>query len=554
MIVLSFILFLFKPILFTCDILTIHSNLKFFNVLIDSPFYWRIVKLLFIFSLVTSNIIIFNFIFSLFIHTNQNKKNNIIAPNFGLCIGKDLHNNNVYIPESSLYQNILVTGCIGSGKTSSALYPFTFQLMKYESSNCIKKLGFLILDVKGNYSNKVLEFAHSCNRESDVIVIEINGFYKYNPLDKPDIKASVLANRLKNILLLFSPNNSESYWIDKAEQILEACINFCRLYNNYYVSFDEIHKLVTNYEYFSQKVSTIRKIFLSGNLSDAEIYNLHSSISFLENDYFCLDSRNFNLLKSEITRITNCFVSDYEVKKTFCPSKINENFFGFDEAIRDGKIVVLNMNIAQYKNLSKIISAYLKLDFQTDVLKRLSNSPTFVRPMVFISDEYQEYVTSSDADFFSQSREAKCINIISTQSYTSILNSLNSQYSAKVIIQNLVNKLWFRTDDIFTIEDIQKQIGKEEKSKISKTFSENSKQSNYDCFFKNFISVDSNLSESINSYSQFDYIFDYKFFTQDLDTFSCVAFLSTGKSIIKPQKLNMLPYFLKEDFYENKKK
>ena len=118
------------------------------------------------------------------------------------------------------------------------------------------------------------------------------------------------------------------------------------------------------------------------------------------------------------------------------------------------------MNIAEYKNLSKIIAAYLKLDFQTDVLKQLANSSLPKRTTVFISDEYQEYVTSSDADFFSQSREAKCINIISTQSYTSIVNALNNQYSSKVIIQNLVNKFWFRTDDIFTIEDIQKQIGK----------------------------------------------------------------------------------------------
>ena len=32
------------------------------------------------------------------------------------------------------------------------------------------------------------------------------------------------------------------------------------------------------------------------------------------------------------------------------------------------------MNIAEYKNLSKIIAAYLKLDFQGSVLNRLSNN------------------------------------------------------------------------------------------------------------------------------------------------------------------------------------
>lgn len=47
---------------------------------------------------------------------------------------------------------------------------------------------------------------------------------------------------------------------------------------------------------------------------------------------------------------------------------------GFKEVLDKGKIVVLNMNIAEYKNLSKIIASYLKLDFQTEVLSSIKNS------------------------------------------------------------------------------------------------------------------------------------------------------------------------------------
>ena len=121
---------------------------------------------------------------------------------------------------------------------------------------------------------------------------------------------------------------------------------------------------------------------------------------------------------------------------------------------------ILNMNINEYKNLSKIIATYLKLDFQTEVLRRLATNSTNIHPVAFISDEYSEYVSATDANFFSQSRESKCINIVSTQSYTSLLNALNNKYSVEVIVQNLVNKLWFRSDDMFTIEDAQKQLRK----------------------------------------------------------------------------------------------
>ena len=549
LLILIFSIILFKPIIFS-QIPNIQSNLKIFDFILEDKIMWQNTKIMYIILIILNTSIISNYFYSKFIHKILNsKKENSQLPNIDLSklhltIGKDKEEKLIYLSEKSLYQNILITGGIGTGKTASAMYPFTKELIDYMANNKEEKLGFLILDVKGNYYQKVKEFAKNSNRENDVIVIELNGKYTYNPLNKPNLKASILANRLKTILLLFSPNNTESYWIDKAEQVIESLITYCRIYNHGYVTFEELHKLVTDKTYYSSKLNEARNIFLSGILNEEQVYDLLTSINFLEKDFFSLDDRTLNLLKSEITRITNCFVSDYEVLKTFCPSKYKENFLGFEETINKGKIVVLNLNIGKYKNLSKIIAAYLKLDFQTDVIAQLSNK--VIRPMVFISDEYHEYVTSSDAEFFAQSREAKCINIVATQSYTSLLHTINNQYSVNVIIQNLVNKLWFRTDDIYTIEDAQKQIGKEDKEKLSKTISENSKESNYNYLVKKFTSVDSNLSESINTYSQFDYTYDYNFFTQELETFSCLAFLSDGNKIIKPCKLQMIPYFKKE--------
>ena len=147
-----------------------------------------------------------------------------------MLVGKDINtNHNVYIPESGLYQNFLITGTIGSGKTSSAMYPFTKQLLKYNSENVDDKIGMLILDVKGNYYSQILEYAKLYNLEKDVIIIGLNSGNFYNPLHKPNLKPIVLANRLKTILTLFSENNSESYWLDKAEQILSEAIKLCRL-------------------------------------------------------------------------------------------------------------------------------------------------------------------------------------------------------------------------------------------------------------------------------------------------------------------------------------
>lgn len=545
--------------LYFSDYIIINFAVHPFNIVEKQPFIWNIIKTLSIIFYIFSNFVIFYFFISkIFNKKNinskiKNKKENKIKNNqninfisdLNLIIGYDKNNNLVTLPQKSLYQNILITGTIGTGKTSSAMYPFTKQLLEYKSNISEEKLGMLILDVKGNYYLKVKEYCNLFNRLDDLIIIDLSGKIKYNPLDKPNLKPSILANRLKSILLLFSPNNSESFWLDKVEQILTECIKLCRLYNDGYVTFEEIHNLVTVSNYYESKIYILRNLFLENKFNKEEIFILSSSLNFFEKEYSILDERTKSILKSEVTRITNIFVSDYQIKNVFCPKKNEINFYGFNDVIEKGKIVVLNLNISQYKNLSKIIATYLKLDFQTEVLNRLSNTLNHIseRSVCFISDEYHEYVTISDADFFSQCREAKCINIVATQSYTSLLNTLNNQSSVKVIIQNLVNKLWFRSDDIFTIEDAQKQIGKEEKEKFSKTISENAKETNYNYLFNSFHSKNSNLSESLNSYSQFDFIFDTNSFTQNLETFSCISFLSDGNKILPPQKINLIPFF-----------
>ena len=450
--------------------------------------------------------------------------------------GKD-----VYLPESGLYQNFLITGTIGTGKTSSAMYPFTEQFLKYNSLNLDKKIGMLILDVKGNYYSQVKKYAEQYNLTEDLIIIELGTDVKYNPLYKPNLKSSILANRLRTILELFSENNSESYWLDKAEQILNEAIKLCRIYNDGYVTFTELHRLITIKDYYKEKIEKLKELFISGNLNLNQVYDLNTSLDFFQNEFDKLDERTSSILKSEITRITGTFVSDYDIIKTFCPQKQELTFIGFEEVLKQGKIVVLNMNIAEYRNLSKIIAAYLKLDFQSEIMIALSKGKT--KPSVFICDEYAEYVTKTDSNFFSLSREAKCINIVSTQSYSSLKNTLKDETAVKVICQNLINKIWFRTDDILTIEEAQKQLGKEEKTKTSKNISENAKETKYDYFTNSLVNRDSTISESFNLYTQNDFVYDTNFFTQELETFYSLAFLSDGRRILKPQKIKMYPYF-----------
>ena len=258
------LLILFQPI-FTASHLIIPYAIYPFDICKTSPIAWKYIKIAYVISSAWSCWILSNSIYCLIFKNKiifkDYQKSSVLKNAFGLnlYIGKDTKTNlPVYLNDASLYQNMLITGTIGTGKTSSSMYPFFKQLIEYHD-----KLGMLILDVKGNFYKQVKVYAEEYNRLDDLYIIELNGNCKYNPLDKPNLKASVLANRLKTILTLFSPNNSESYWLDKAEEVLTECIKLCRLYNDDYVTFIEIHKLVNSPNYYNEKVKVLRELFKS---------------------------------------------------------------------------------------------------------------------------------------------------------------------------------------------------------------------------------------------------------------------------------------------------
>ena len=464
-----------------------------------------------------------------------------------ILIGFDEEKQPVYLDEKSLFQNILITGSIGTGKTSSGMYNITKQLIAYNSYND-KKIGMLILDVKGNYYDFVRKEAIKNGRLQDLVCIDISGDTYYNPIDKTELSSDIIAGRLKEILLLFSKNNTESFWIDKAGMLLSEVIKFIRLYNENYVTFYEIHKIINDIDYYLKMKKNIKTKLIKNKYSEEDIFNINSSVDYIEKEFLKLDERTKGIIIAEISRITGIFVLNYDINRTFCPEKNKINFKGFRDVVENGKIVVLKMNISKYGDISRIIASYLKMDFQREVLMQVTRkNKENIRKTAFISDEYQEYITKNDAEFYAQSRETMCISVVATQSYSSLYNTLKDEFATDVIIQSLVNKIWYRQDDIRTIEKAQKVIGKEEKEKVSQTMSESSKEANYNYILKKFVTQNSNLSESINKYKVLEEKFDVKEFSYNLKVFEAIALISY-KNKNSVLKIKMLPYFLEENF------
>ena len=98
--------------------------------------------------------------------------------------------------ESALFTNIMITGAIGSGKTSSAIYPILDQICqiynvwdeKTAPDNPYKKWGGLVMDVKGDFYEALICLLHWSGRNvlEDLVVITPWANYAYAEMQDPD--------------------------------------------------------------------------------------------------------------------------------------------------------------------------------------------------------------------------------------------------------------------------------------------------------------------------------------------------------------------------------
>ena len=171
------ILIFFKPI-FLASHLRIPYAIYPFDICLKAPIAWKYMKIIYCLCCYYVCFLFSNSIYSIIFKNKINlqikEKNIKTNSRISLYLGNNFSTNTpIYLTEKGLYQNLLVTGTIGTGKTSSSMYPFAKQLIEYKADNDFEKLGMLILDVKGNFYKQIkitykniIRYTVFCRREN----------------------------------------------------------------------------------------------------------------------------------------------------------------------------------------------------------------------------------------------------------------------------------------------------------------------------------------------------------------------------------------------------
>jgi len=528
LIIINFVNFLVFKNIFFSDFVVLDMGYKKIEIVSTFENYWQYFKNLYVISFNIFFIIIFSKVVNLY--SIKIKENNLTEENKNNTQKETIYigyndKETVYLNKEELYKNLLITGSIGTGKTYSGINKFC----RYMVEN---KIPGLIIDVKGNYVNIVEKF-RTKYPECELIIISEENNVKYNPL-KCDIRSLEMANRIRRVLELVSTSSSsDPYWLDKVENVLFNLIVLIKYASPEKLDIKEIHSLVTDDEYLLVNINKLKSIDIEQVENVKTAHEINNVIMFFSKEYFNLDSRVLSIIKSEITRLTIPFVTEYDICNKFATKHNDSINISFDNAKQ--KIYILSINMSKNYLLAKILATFIKLEFQSFVLENIKNPIE----CFCLCDEYQEFANVQDAHFLSLSREAKCMNVFSMQSYSSLINTLKNEQASKVIIQNLVNKIWFRNDDNYTIEEILKQIGRERKILKTSTISEGASESKKSVF-KGFKNHKSNISESVSYAENNDYIFESNVISRDLKTFEALVLLGKNGKMNEVKKIKLI--------------
>ena len=148
------------------------------------------------------------------------------------------------IPERGLYTGTIIVGAIGTGKTTACMYPYVEQLIGYRASEPARKIGGLVLEVKGDFCRHVRALLERYGRSDDYIEVSLSSTYRYNPLHS-DLDAYALAYGIATLMTNLFGRGKEPFWQQASTNVVKFVILLHQILNDYVTLF-QVYEHVIN--------------------------------------------------------------------------------------------------------------------------------------------------------------------------------------------------------------------------------------------------------------------------------------------------------------------
>jgi hypothetical protein len=146
------------------------------------------------------------------------------------------------IPQRGLYTGVMILGAVGTGKTSACVYPYVDQLLRWRADDPQRKVGGLLLEVKGDFCKQARAILARAGRADDYLEISLGGEVCYNPLHN-DLDPYAVAYAIASLLNNLFGKSKEPFWQQAYTDLLKFVILLRRITDGY-TTLSEVYRYV----------------------------------------------------------------------------------------------------------------------------------------------------------------------------------------------------------------------------------------------------------------------------------------------------------------------
>src|SRR5688572_18109528 len=339
------------------------------------------------------------------------------------------------VPQRGLYTGVMILGAVGTGKTSACMYPYVDQLLRWKADDPARKLGGLVLEVKGDFCGQVRSMLHRTGRDADYVEVGLDTGVCYNPLHN-DLDPYAVAYAVATLLNNLFGRGKEPFWQQAYTDLLKFVISLRRIAEGY-TTLSEVYRYVINDSLIdrdirdltaqfreprevlvvsNQDFETIRRApwtlweklgpremahqyrpDLEGFLAAHDIpfsvrkgtqaicadrqHRLEAIKRWFNGPWMKLDNKVKASIVEGVVVVLSLFDENPDVYRAFCPERsayANPPQPGepqplppLEELVEKGRVLGLNFPVALNPALARGLGVMLKLDFQRAVLNRI---------------------------------------------------------------------------------------------------------------------------------------------------------------------------------------
>ena len=344
---------------------------------------------------------------------------------------------------------VFIFGKSGSGKTSGPGRTIAAALLK-------SGMGGIVLCAKTEEADMWAGWLNDAGRTGDIVRVTADGPHRLNVLDYENQQPGATTISLVEMLMLLAEpargaDRKEDSWHGMCMSFLTNAIDIIRLAGST-ITFEEIQALVQSPNAYLKFEELAEK----RALTSSQRKDLAICAQYFGDEWATMPDKTKGSVKATLRPILDT-LSRGDLRELFSTDTTIT-----PEATFSGKIIIVDLPEKTHGIGGKLAAVIWKLAWQRAVLRRGKSGAE--KPAFLYSDEFQNFVTSKDANFVLESRSAGGLSIMLTQAIPGLWSAMGGrdkgQAAAELLFSNCSTKIFCQNDDRETNKFAKELIGR----------------------------------------------------------------------------------------------